>query len=129
MEHETIINHHPEGITLPPEEELSQAARFLRTIGDPTKLRIVCVLAGIGDKGEGEREREICAGSIAAALGMTNSAISHQLKILRDEGLIRSRRVGKHVLYSLDDDHVYEAVAMTMEHIRHRHGTGSGKNA
>ena len=85
MEHETIINHHPEGITLPPEEELAQAARFLRTIGDPTKLRIVCVLAGIGADGEGEREREICAGSIAAALGMTSSAISHQLKILRDE--------------------------------------------
>ena len=51
MEHETIINHHPEGITLPPEEELAQAARFLRTIGDPTKLRIVCVLAGIGADG------------------------------------------------------------------------------
>ena len=121
MEHETIINHHPEGITLPPEEELAEAARFLRTIGDPTKLRIVCVLAGIGANGEGECEREICAGSIAAALGMTNSAVSHQLKILSDEGLIRSRRVGKHVLYPLDDDHVYEAVAMTMEHIHHRH--------
>ena len=116
-----IINDHPEGFALPPEEELAEAARFLRTIGDPTKLRIVCVLAGIGANGEGECEREICAGSIAAALGMTNSAVSHQLKILRDEGLIRSRRVGKHVLYTLDDDHVYEAVAMTMEHIHHRH--------
>lgn len=120
MEHETIISHHAEGISLPPEEELLQAARFLRTIGDPTKLRIVCVLADVGAEESERREREVCAGSIAAALGMTSSAVSHQLRILREEGLIRSRRVGKHVLYALDDAHVYEAIIMTMEHIHHR---------
>ena len=111
-----ITDHlHPDEVSLPPPAEIEAAARFLRTLGDPTKLRIVCALAG-----EDGDEREICAGGIAASLGMTRSAVSHQLKILREEGLVRCRREGKHMIYSLDDDHVYRAVRMTMEHIRHR---------
>ena len=111
-----ITDHeHPQAVSLPPAEEIEAAARFLRTLGDPTKLKIVCALAG-----EDGCEREICAGGIAAALGMTKSAVSHQLKILREEGLVRCRREGKHMIYSLDDDHVSRAVRMTMEHIHHR---------
>ena len=106
---------HPCTVPMLPAEELDAAARFLRTLGDPTKLKIVCALAG--DEAE---EREICAGDIAASLGMTKSAVSHQLRILREEGLVKCRREGKHVIYSLDDKHVTEAVRMTMEHIRHR---------
>lgn len=113
---DVITDHeHPQKVSLPPMEELEAAARFLRTLGDPTKLKIVCALAG-----DGEREREICAGGIAASLGMTKSAVSHQLRILREEGLVRCRRDGKHMIYSLDDDHVTKAVRMTMEHIKHR---------
>lgn len=114
---DVIIDHtHPHAVPLPPADELEAAARFLRTLGDPTKLKIVCALVGDEDT-EG---REICAGGIAASLGMTNSAVSHQLRILREEGLVKSRREGKHVIYSLDDSHVTKAVRMTMEHIRHR---------
>lgn len=114
--HDVIIDHtHPHAVPLPPTDELEAAARFLRTLGDPTKLKIVCAL--VGDEEEG---REICAGGIAASLGMTNSAVSHQLRVLREEGLVKSRRDGKHVIYSLDDEHVTKAVRMTLEHIRHR---------
>ncbi len=112
---EVILDHiHPASITLPSEEEIDRAARFLRILGDPTKLKIVCALVGDG------KEREICAGSIATALGMTKSAVSHQLRILREEGMIRCRREGKHVIYALDDEHVTEAVRMTVEHVRHK---------
>lgn len=114
--HEVIVDHtHPHAVPLPPDDELEAAARFLRTLGDPTKLRIVCALVG-----EDECGREICAGGIAASLGMTNSAVSHQLRILREEGLVKCRREGKHMIYALDDAHVTKAVRMTMEHIRHR---------
>ncbi len=110
-----LLDHeHPETVPLLPEEEIQRAARFLRVLGDPTKLKIVCALAGDTE------EREICAGTIAASLGMTKSAVSHQLRILREEGLIRCRRDGKHVIYALDDEHVKRAVLMTMEHIRHK---------
>jgi len=100
-------------IALPSNEELERAARFLRTLGDPTKLKIVCTLIS----------GEVCAGGIAAALDMTKSAVSHQLRLLREDGLIKARRQGKHVIYSLDDDHVHEVLSMTLQHIRHKHGT------
>ncbi len=110
-----LLDHqHPETVPLLPEEEIQRAARFLRVLGDPTKLKIVCALAGDGEV------REICAGTIAASLGMTKSAVSHQLRILREEGMVRCRREGKHVIYALDDEHVAKAVLVTVEHIRHR---------
>lgn len=100
-------------ITLPSPDEIERASRFLRTLGDPTKLKIVCTLIS----------GEVCAGSIAATLDMTKSAVSHQLRILREEGLIKARRDGKHVIYSLDDDHVHELLRMTLEHIHHTRTT------
>ncbi len=104
------IHDKTEGIAPPSAEDLSRASRFLRTIGDPTKLKIVCtLLAG-----------EVCAGGIAAAVDMEKSAVSHQLRLLREEGLIKSRREGKHIIYALDDDHVHELLRMTLEHVRHR---------
>ncbi len=113
---QVILEHsYPAGVSVPSEAEIECAARFLRILGDPTKLKIVCALAGDGE------EREICAGSIAAALGMTKSAVSHQLRILREEGLIRCRREGKHVIYALDDGHVADTVRMAVEHVRHKY--------
>lgn len=105
------IDHGKNGdVPLPSPDELERASLFLRTLGDPTKLKIVCTLIS----------GEVCAGGIAAVLDMTRSAVSHQLKILRDEGLVKARRDGKHVIYSLDDEHVHELLTMTLEHIRHR---------
>lgn len=106
-------------IILPSLDEMERAARFLRTLGDPTKLKIVCTLIS----------GEVCAGGIAAALDMTKSAVSHQLRILREEGLIKARRDGKHVIYSLDDDHVHEVLNMTLQHIHHRREASAGQKS
>lgn len=89
-------------------EELETLAEFFRSFADPTRIRILNVLAG----------GEICVGDLANALEMTQSAVSHQLKVLRASRLIKSRRDGKQILYSLDDDHVHEILRSGIEHIR-----------
>ena len=89
-------------------EELETLAEFFRSFADPTRIRILNVLAG----------GEICVGDLANALEMTQSAVSHQLKVLRASRLIKSRRDGKQILYSLDDDHVHKILRSGIEHIR-----------
>ena len=89
-------------------EELEVLAEFFRSFADPTRIRILNVLAG----------GEICVGDLANALEMTQSAVSHQLKVLRASRLIKSRRDGKQILYSLDDDHVHKILRSGIEHIR-----------
>lgn len=109
----THTEHRKDGsILLPSPEDLEGAARFLRTLGDPTKLKIVSTLI----------EGEVCVGGIAAALDMTTSAVSHQLRLLREDGLVRARKEGKHVIYALDDDHVHEILRVTLQHIHHKQG-------
>jgi len=63
-------------------------------------------------------EAEMCVGDIAAALGMTPSAISHQLRVLKQAKLVRHRKEGKMVYYSLDDDHVEEIFRQGLDHIK-----------
>ena len=93
--------------TLPPEEELYDLAELFKVFGDSTRIRILFVLF----------EAEVCVCDLAAALNMTVSAVSHQLKILKQNKLIKSRREGRSVFYSLADDHVRTIVSPGMEHI------------
>ena len=93
---------------LPTEEEFSATAELFKAFGDPTRLRILSTLAA----------REICVCDIADILGMTQSAISHQLRALRHMKLITSRREGRTVYYSLADDHVVSILACATDHIR-----------
>ena len=93
--------------TLPPEEELYDLAELFKVFGDSTRIRILFVLF----------EAEVCVCDLAAALNMTVSAVSHQLKILKQAKLIKSRRDGRSVFYSLADDHVRTIVSQGMEHI------------
>ena len=93
--------------TLPPEEELYDLAELFKVFGDSTRIRILFVLF----------EAEVCVCDLAAALNMTVSAVSHQLKILKQNKLIKSRREGRSVFYSLADDHVRTIVSQGMEHI------------
>ncbi len=95
---------------LPPEEEIQDASDLLKAVGDPTRMRILCVLL------PGE---ELSVGEIQHALGMSQSAVSHQLRVLRDANLVKHRRSGKMVYYSLADDHVRELLQGTLEHVRH----------
>ena len=90
---------------LPPEERLYDLAEVFRVFGDTTRIRILYVLF----------ESELCVCDIAKLLGMTQSAVSHQLRILKDAKLVRFRREGKTVFYALDDDHVRSVLELGME--------------
>lgn len=89
------------------DEELEILADLFKAFGDVTRIRILSVLS----------EQEICVNDLAGILGMTQSAISHQLKILKQNRLIRGRRDGKLIYYSLDDNHVHTMLEMGIEHI------------
>ena len=92
---------------MPPEEELQDLAEFFKVFGDATRVKILFVLL----------QAEMCVCDLAAALSMTQSAISHQLRILKQNKLVKCRREGKSVFYSLADDHVRSIIAQGREHI------------
>ena len=84
-------------------------ADLFRALADPTRVRILSALA----------ETEVCVNDLAEALGMGQSAVSHQLGYLREARLVRARRDGRHVFYRLDDDHVRGLFAQGLEHVIH----------
>lgn len=92
---------------MPEETELYDLAELFKVFGDSTRMRILFVLF----------EAEVCVCDLAEALNMTQSAISHQLRILKQNKLVKSRREGKSVFYSLADDHVRTIVDQGREHI------------
>ena len=93
---------------MPREEELYDLAELFKVFGDSTRIRILYVLF----------EAEMCVCDIAALLGMTQSAISHQLRALKNARLVKSRREGRTVFYSLADDHVKTIIDQGLEHVR-----------
>ena len=92
---------------MPKEEHLYDLAELFKIFGDSTRIRILYVLF----------EAEVCVCDIAEVLQMTQSAISHQLRLLKQAKLVKSRREGKTVYYSLADDHVRTIIDQGMEHI------------
>ena len=92
---------------MPREEELYDLAELFKVFGDSTRIQILFVLF----------EAEVCVCDLAEALHMTQSAISHQLRILKQNKLVKSRREGKSVFYSLADGHVRTIIAQGQEHI------------
>jgi DNA-binding transcriptional ArsR family regulator len=98
---------------MPEEETLADLADLFKVFGDSTRVRILCALS----------EEEMCVCDIAVLLGMTKSAISHQLRTLRQTKIVKNRRDGKTVYYSLDDEHVSDIFNQGLEHIKEdRHG-------
>lgn len=87
-------------------------AEFFKVFGDGTRIRILQTLLG-GEKNVGE---------LAEVLDMTQSAVSHQLRVLRQNDLVKYHKDGKTVYYSLDDDHVHTLLEQGMTHIRHKRG-------
>ena len=92
---------------MPDEDELYDLAELFKVFGDSTRIRILFVLF----------EAEVCVCDLEAAWSMTQSAISHQLRILKQNKLVKCRREGKSVFYSLADDHVRSIIAQGREHI------------
>ena len=93
--------------TLPREEHLLDLAELFKVFGDSTRVRILYVLL----------EEELCVCDLAELLRMTQSAVSHQLAILKRSKLVKSRREGKSVFYSLSDEHVRSILGQGMEHV------------
>ena len=91
-----------------PDPELGRLALTYKALGDPTRLRIVMALAG----------GEMCVCDLAAFLALSESAVSHQLRRLKDLALVRNRREGPVLYYSLDDEHVADLMKVGLEHVR-----------
>lgn len=93
--------------SMPPEEELQDLADFFKVFGDATRLKILYVLLC----------SEMCVYDIAATVGMSQSAISHQLRILKQMDLVKNRREGKTIFYSLADSHIVTILSQGLDHI------------
>ena len=95
---------------LPDTETLYDLAELFKVFGDSTRIRILAALMG----------KEMCVYHLSQELEMGQSAISHQLRVLRSSGLVKATRNGKEMVYSLDDDHVKTIFAQGLEHIEHK---------
>jgi ArsR family transcriptional regulator len=103
--HRDLVNRI--GKEMPSEDELYDLAELFKVFGDSTRIKILFALF----------ESEMCVCDIAETLNMTQSAISHQLKILKQSKLVGNRREGKSIIYYLADDHVRTIIAQGMSHI------------
>ncbi|MDR1507471.1 MAG: metalloregulator ArsR/SmtB family transcription factor [Treponema sp.] len=103
--HEEVVNQVRK--VMPDEESLLNLAELFKVFGDTTRVRIISALL----------HAEMCVCDIAVLLGMTKSAISHQLRALRQSKLVKYRKEGKVVYYSLDDDHVATLFAQGLIHV------------
>ncbi len=90
-------------------ETSEQLARMFGALADPTRMRLMSAMY----------DRERCVHELCSALGLEQSAASHQLRILRDLGLVRRRKQGRHAYYRLDDSHVRDVFLFALDHVRH----------
>lgn len=90
---------------------ISDLSTLFKILGDPTRVKIVWAL----------EQQELCVCDIAALLDMSKSAISHQLALLRKHRIVKPRRAGKQVFYSLDDEHITTIIEMAQHHVCHIH--------
>ncbi len=111
---EEHLAHHEiiDKISLPEDEHFFDLAEFFSVIGDSTRIKILYLLFS----------GEMCVCDISEKLGMSMSAISHQLRVLKNSRIVKFRRAGKSVLYSLDDDHIKTILNMGEEHINEIYG-------
>ena len=105
--HKDVVNK--VAAEMPDEELLYELADFFKVFGDGTRIKILNALS----------VSEMCVHDIAAFLRMSQSAISHQLRVLKSARLVKNRRDGKVIYYSLDDEHVKEVFEQGLQHIKH----------
>jgi ArsR family transcriptional regulator, lead/cadmium/zinc/bismuth-responsive transcriptional repressor len=86
-----------------------RVGELFSALADPTRVRIISLIA----------EKETCVHDLCSALDMTQSAISHQLRVLRDRRIVRHRKQGRHIFYQLDDAHIRELFQRATDHIQH----------
>ena len=95
---------------MPKQELFNKLAEFFKIIGDTTRTKILFALD----------QNEMCVCDIANVLGMSKSSISHQLSMLRKSGIVKYRKEGKEVYYTLDDEHIKKVFEVGIEHIEHK---------
>ncbi len=100
---------HPARAHLLDLDTATDAARLFSALADPTRVRIIGLLANA----------ELCVGDLHRLLEMTQPAVSHQLRILRNLRLVKARKEGRHVFYTLDDEHVSHLFQEGLDHVRH----------
>ena len=103
--HENLVHQIEDG--MPSEDLIQNLADFYKVFGDVTRVKILCVLF----------QSELCVCDLAEVVGMTQSAVSHQLRVLKQAKLVKNRREGKIVYYSLADAHIQSIINQGMEHI------------
>ncbi len=89
------------------EDMLFELADFFKNFGDTTRIKILCAIS----------EGELCVGDIAEKINVSQTALSHQLKLLKSAKLVKARKDGKNIFYSLDDDHVKKIIEVGLDHI------------
>ncbi|PCK72331.1 transcriptional regulator-like protein [Paenibacillus larvae subsp. larvae B-3650] len=92
------------------EPAASELADVFKALGDPTRVKIIHALL----------QNELCVHDLTQVLEMGQSAVSHQLRVLRNARIVKRRKVGKTVYYSLDDDHVEQIFVQTLQHLKHK---------
>ena len=102
--HEDVVNYVKEN--MPKSKSINNLTEFFKIMGDNTRIQILCALA----------QNEMCVCDLVSVVNVSRSAMSHQLRILRHAHLVKSRREGKNIFYSLDDDHVKSVIQTSLEH-------------
>ena len=108
-----IVHHelvHKAMENMPNEYIINKVSEFYKIVGDGTRLKLICALF----------DSEMCVCDLANVLSMSKSSISHQLSKMKECGVVKARRDGKEVYYSLDDEHVIEILQTTITHIQHK---------
>jgi ArsR family transcriptional regulator len=100
------------------DEQVQDASAFFKVLGDPTRMRLLCAL-----------QDARCVGDLATVLNMSQSAVSHQLSILRQARLVRLRRAGKQTIYTLADEHVEQIISLALVHVRELYKDGGMTDA
>lgn len=109
-----INQTHPHSIAsaranMPEDGEIFLLSSIFKVLSDPTRVKLLLAM----------KDQEMCVCDLAAVLGMTKSAISHQLKTMKECHVVKSRRDGKNIFYSLDDQHVTDIISLAKVHIGH----------
>lgn len=111
MNGQSLARADAERVAVMAQDDAQKIARFFQVLADPTRVRMVQALA----------DSEWCVSALTEALGMDQPAVSHQLKYLRDMGLVRWTKNGRNVYYSLSDSHLREILGSSIAHIAHQH--------
>ena len=95
-------------------------AETFKVLGDTTRVRLIDALSRVRGEGAPGLKNALCVQDLARVLGLTQSAVSHQLRLLRSMRLVRTRRDGRQIFYALDDDHIVKLFEQGLEHVAER---------